>query len=676
MKLRSIHRRTPSGLTRQRGAAAVFVAVALIALLTAVLLAINIGQLYYAQRDLQKQAVLAALAGVQRAGNCGNAGAAGTEAQVAAAANASLAANPSSGFLYSTPPALASINGADAAEVGWVNSTSGGALRDENGNVLTDKYGNPIVAPNDGKKHFFALNDNDPHINAVRVNMTAVSSQFLFSGFFRNTPLRASATAMQQALGAFSIGSTLVSLDTAQSMLNPLLSALLGSSVNLSAVDYQGLAQTRVSLANLEVAAGVNDLSGLLALNTNAAALQQIFAAAVQQVNPAVANTITGLTLGSTQASSSTPLASLLGNIATALNPAVTDAAAQVPFVNALDLLMALGQAAAGTSQPYRIQLPVSVNIPGVTAAYAFVGIQQPMQPSSLGPVGTTQHTAQVMLNLRLQVDPTAVTNLLKTLLLGLVSIDASINLGIDLQVAPATGTLTSVVCPTAATPSPSATVDVATDVSTLSVGSYTGNPSTDPPLDPSGGTLLSVNATVQVLLLKLPLSVTGTTSGPVNGTLGSGSGTGGPFTIYSPPQPIPNSHALYWDACNNIVGANPTDCGATTDPNNPAAPIGSADIASGIRGLITSLVSNTQINVNVFGNPLLNAILNTLLGAVSTILSTLNSTLLTPVTGLVDTLLDPLLQALGVQVGSGTILMNAVETGQPVIATTALPGS
>ncbi|MDI3260889.1 MAG: hypothetical protein QJR02_14475 [Sinobacteraceae bacterium] len=652
-----------------------FVAVALVALLTAMLLAINIGQLYYAQRDLQKQAVLAALAAVQRAGNCGNAGAAGTEAQVTAAANASLAANPSSAFLYSTPPKLSRINGADAAEVGWVNASSGASLRDSNGNVLNDKYGRPIVAPNDGKKHFFALNDGDPHINAVRVNMTAVSSQFLFGSFFSNVPLRASATATQQALGAFSVGSTLLSLNTAQSLLNPLLSALLGTSVNLSALDYQGLAQTRVSLANLEVAAGVKDLSGLLALDTNAAGLQQIFAAAVQQVNPSVANLITGLTLGSAQSSNSTPLANLLGNIATDLNPAVTDVAAQVPFVNALDLLMALGQAAAGTTQPYRIQLPVSINIPGVTAAYAFVGIQQPMQFSGLGPVGTTQHTAQAVLNLRLQVDPTAVTNLLRTLLLGLVSINATINLGIDLQVAPATGSLASVTCPTASAPSPSATVDVSTAPSTLSLGSYSGNPAADPPLDPSGGTLLAVNATVQVLLLKLPLSVTATTSAPVSSPLGSGAGTAGPFARYSPAQPIPNSHAQYYDACNSIPGGNPKDC-ATTDPNNPASPIASVDIAGGINGLVADLIGKTKINVNVFGNALLNSILNLLLNNVTAILGALDSALLTPVTSLVDSLLDPLLQALGLQVGSGTVLMNAVETGQPAIVTTALPGS
>lgn len=671
MKLRPI-RRPPSGPARQRGAAAVFVAVALVALLTATLLAINIGQLYYAQRDLQKQAVLAALAAVQRAGNCGNAGAAGTEAQVTAAANASLAANPGSSILYSSLPALASINGADAAEVGWVNASSGASLRDSNGNVLNDKYGRPIVAPNDGKKHFFALNDGDPHINAVRVNMTAVSSQFLFGRFFSNVPLRASATATQQALGAFSVGSTLLSLDTAQSLLNPLLSALLGTSVNLSALDYQGLAQTRVSLANLEVAAGVNDLSGLLALDTNAARLQQIFAAAVQQVNPSVANLITGLTLGSAQSSNSTPLANLLGNIATDLNPAVTDVAAQVPFVSALDLLMALGQAAAGPTQPYRIQLPVSINIPGVTAAYAFVGIQQPMQLSGLGPVGTTQHTAQAVLNLRLQVDPTAVTTLLRTLLLGLVSINATINLGIDLQVAPSTGTLASVTCPTAASPHPSATVRVTPGLISIKLGSYTGDPLTDPPLDPTGGALLSVSAKV----LGLPIGITASTSGPVESPpLGSQPDTVGPFTVYSPPQPIANSHAAYYDACNDIAGANPADC-TTTDPNNPAAPIPSTQILDGVDQLVKSLVDQLQLNVNVFGSKLLSTVVDLLVGAVKNIFDTLNNLLLAPILSLVDALLDPLLQILGAQLGSGTVLMNAVETGQPAIVTTALPGS
>src|SRR5579859_6902103 len=55
---------------RQRGAAAVFAVAAMIAGLAALLLGINVGMLYYAQRDLQRLAALAAAAGVETASGC------------------------------------------------------------------------------------------------------------------------------------------------------------------------------------------------------------------------------------------------------------------------------------------------------------------------------------------------------------------------------------------------------------------------------------------------------------------------------------------------------------------------------------------------------------------------------------------------------------------------------
>src|SRR5262249_37127720 len=153
--------------------------------------------------------------------------------------------------------------------------------------------------------HFVALSDGDPRINAVAVNLTA-QKPGLIGSFFSDASSRtlyASATAAQQPLGGFSVGSTLASLNTTSStLLNPLLSALLGTSVNLNAVDYVNMASTQISLANLMVAAGVNDLNSLLALNTNVAGLQQILAAATNTVNPSVAQLIQGLTLGNAQA--------------------------------------------------------------------------------------------------------------------------------------------------------------------------------------------------------------------------------------------------------------------------------------------------------------------------------------------------------------------------------------
>src|SRR5690606_32736405 len=59
----------------------------------------------------------------------------------------------------------------------------------------------------------------------------------------------ASATAGQLAVGSFYLGSGLLSLDGG--ILNALLSGLLGGNVDLTVLDYNGLAEVGVSLESL-----------------------------------------------------------------------------------------------------------------------------------------------------------------------------------------------------------------------------------------------------------------------------------------------------------------------------------------------------------------------------------------------------------------------------------------
>src|SRR5687768_17032070 len=85
-------RHLAQGCARQRGASAILVAVLLFALLSALLAALDVGRLYFAQRELQKLANLAALDAARAVGGCHGAVAdpAGT---AAAAARASIGAN-------------------------------------------------------------------------------------------------------------------------------------------------------------------------------------------------------------------------------------------------------------------------------------------------------------------------------------------------------------------------------------------------------------------------------------------------------------------------------------------------------------------------------------------------------------------------------------------------------
>lgn len=640
---------------RQQGAAAVFLIAAIIAALTAMALSFNIGMLYFAQRELQKEATLAAMAGVQVGGGCLNAGKPGSLTNVQAAVQQAIQNNGN----YSPAGALAlmtGINGSAAVEVGRTVDTTG--------------------------KHVFQpLTAGDSRIDSVRVNLTRPSPSIFGAGLLpgaRTVVIQASATARQQPLGGFHIGTTLASLNTSNSpLLNPLLTALLGTSINLKAVDYTNMAGVQLSLANLMVAAGVNDLNSLLALNTNIAGVKQILAAATGTVNPSVAQLVQGIGLGNAQANTNIALADLLGNLGNGLNPTVTDAASLAPSLDLLDLLTQLGEAAAAKNPNNFLQLNFGPSVPGLFNLQIFLSVQQPMQ-SGFGPVGATAQTAQITLRVRANID-TALLNgifaLLKTLTLGITNFSVDpINIGLDLLVGNATGTLDSLTCPTDAKPAPTATVGVNTHVATLQkLGTFVGAPSSNP--DIVAGNLLNITTNTGLLgldLLDLTVAIK-----TLPGALNVGNSTGaeaGPFSIYDmPTQPVTTTqpHVYNYIACNSL-GSPANHCASQVDPNNPYQAIPSGNLLGGISTYIGNLVAknNLTIVIKLLNIPIdLSAILDPLVALINTLV-------LTPLTSLLDQLLNPLLALLGVQLGSGTVLMDNVVIGTPTLVTTALPGS
>lgn len=108
--------------------------------------------------------------------------------------------------------------------------------------------------------------------NAVRVRLSSESRLFFGAMILRKPSVRltrvAVASAPDQPAAAFSIGSRLASLDGG--IANQLLSALTGSSVSLSVMDYNALAGARVNLLTFSQALGtelgleVGDYEGLL----------------------------------------------------------------------------------------------------------------------------------------------------------------------------------------------------------------------------------------------------------------------------------------------------------------------------------------------------------------------------------------------------------------------------
>ncbi|HWY24223.1 MAG TPA: hypothetical protein VNX47_04855, partial [Nevskia sp.] len=292
----------------------------------------------------------------------------------------------------------------------------------------------------------------------------------------------------------------------------------------------------------------------------------------------------------------------------------------------------------------------------GLANLHVFLKVLEPPQLSGFGPVGTSQQTSQIQLKIRTNVNTSGVLGVLP-LLDALAQV--TINLGIDVTVADAAGTIATLACPSTNTPNPSATVAVTTGLTRITLGGFSGNPQTDPDITGTDQPLLNVKLVVPLVTLGVKTPATDYPPG-----IGSGSGTAGPFTKYLiPTQPIVGTtHNYLYLACNSTV-ENPC---TVADPNNPQTPVSSTDIAAGITGLVGSLANKNNLNVDVLGIGL-GSLLDPIIAA-------LNTALLTPVTSLVDSLLNPLLAALGVQVGSGTVLWQAFETGMPVIVTTTLP--
>ena len=108
--MRSLKPRTDrrSSRRRQHGAVAIFVAISLIAILAAVALSIDIGRLYFAQRDLQRLALLGALSAAQQVSGCANNGVPGAQADAEAEVTRISALNNPSG----TTIGKAGFNGA------------------------------------------------------------------------------------------------------------------------------------------------------------------------------------------------------------------------------------------------------------------------------------------------------------------------------------------------------------------------------------------------------------------------------------------------------------------------------------------------------------------------------------------------------------------------------------
>ncbi|WP_082450422.1 MULTISPECIES: pilus assembly protein TadG-related protein [unclassified Pseudomonas] len=304
------------GRERQRGAIGVMAAGTLLLALICLALVIDTGRLYYEQRKLQRVVDMAALEAASLSGLCG------LPSGVQGYVTTSAARN---GFVPATGDSLLATLGSVTFDGGYGSASS--------------------------RRTFTAGGDPADSVR-VQATHTVPSSLLLnvaslFSGASSNTILSAQAVARRTAMAGISAGSGVLSLDSTNSpLLNALLGGLLGTSINLDLVTYQGIAGANVSLLALSQqlkAAGVNlelgKVDSLLGANVTAAQLLQAMVNAADASQ--LANVNTSL-LRTALATINVPTANLtLGQILSVVAPDSVRDTALNAGVNLLDLLMA-----------------------------------------------------------------------------------------------------------------------------------------------------------------------------------------------------------------------------------------------------------------------------------------------------------------------------------------------
>ncbi|WP_431822163.1 TadG family pilus assembly protein [Burkholderia sp. F1] len=619
----------------QRGAVSVLATVwVLVALVT--LGAIDIGNLFFQRRDLQRIADLSALAAVQSLDpsdtSCG-------------------AANRTA------------LNNAQANETSNTVATSAPARGQDQVAATCGRWDPQVYA---GQPAYFApAASGMTQLNATQVTVTR-AMRYSFLGVVSMLgagpgTMSATATARASAIDTFSVSATLASVDPV--WLNGILSALLGTSVSLTLADYQALAGANIKLLGISTALGAGTVNGLVDLSVTVPTLIGNLSAYVGALQAGggngpgyvaqlqAASTALGKLAGARVGNTSVVVANApdaLLNIS--LGNPQSGADAQV---NLLDLLTTAAQVAA-YNKGQAVSLNTGVTLPLGATGFNVVSLQlQVLNPPSIAvgeagllPNGTwrTQaSSAQIGVYLNVQTPSIPITGALG--LSGLLDLTLSgINLPIYLLVGgPAVASLAATKCGSATTPS-TTTILATPGIAKLCISAppsgtlNLSNVSTCPP----AGTLQLLN--LQASALSSPpvsLGVTASISNPVLQIVGTTSSSA-PYAGYPSATP--------YHFCNAPTGlANPVSCGSgwvspstassqnsywTTYVNNLGASLGTA-------------LSNINLNsITILGIPI----------PLGPLLDAIGSLVLQPVLSALDAVLVPILGLLGVQVGQATV--------------------
>ena len=381
-------------LVQQRGAISLMAAMSLLFVIPATALTVDIGQSAWKKRDLQKMVDVVSLDAVRALGD---------------------RRNPLIDHYVQTldiAQKSATRNGFDYAATAQGNSlTVELGLADAATKAFT-----PVTAVQYSTA------------NAVRVTATHRNDYRFMPG---NLPLTTQAIAMVDQIATFSLGSRLARLDTSTSpIFNRVLGGMLGSTLSLSAVSYNGLADASVTLGDVWTELGLGSSSQILNSDVTVDQLITATASALNNQGDATSVTAAGI-LGTlaTQVSSSAHFK--FGDLLELVSGDPDEAASA--HMNVLEMIGMAASLANGTNL---LNLTVPITIPGVTTTTMKMSVIEPPVIKT-GRVGATAHTAQA----RIQLDMTLTQKL--TVLLS----QGTVKLPVYLDAAGATGTLTAIRC-------------------------------------------------------------------------------------------------------------------------------------------------------------------------------------------------------------------------------------
>lgn len=448
--------RLRSRIARQRGAVAPIVAL-FMTIVVASLGALDVGNVFFARRSLQRTADLAALAAAQTMDDT-----------------------------CSQPPVTARAN---AAANGFDANAAG--------HSLTIVCGRWDPKTNGGPSYFAATNATAP-LNAVQVTAQR-SVAYFFLGPARQ--MSATATAKATNLGAFTIGTTLAQVQGG--LVNAMLNALLGANLSLSVASYESLANARIRMRDLMAAADVGTMSQLLATQVSVAHLADLMATALSKTSVADANlqadlaTLQTIVSGATSSVGAAQIP--LGDGETGHGVFALDAAdsqsALDATVSPFDALLVAAEIAKAGQPP--IDVATGLTIGGLAAALRVQIVEPPvlaMGEAGKDPVSqqwrTQAHTAQVRLYLNVALAAPSLP--------GIGSI--GINLPLSIEAAPGLAWLQTTTCaPTKA--ASASTIGVQPGLANVCIG--------DPPDDLSASQPFSCTKSATLVNVPHVLKVT-----------------------------------------------------------------------------------------------------------------------------------------------------------------------